>query len=29
MPVNLKGRSYLTLLDFTPQEIHYLLSTLR
>lgn len=25
MPVNLKGRSYLTLLDFTPREIHYLL----
>ncbi len=26
MPVNLKGRSYLTLLDFTPEEIHYLLA---
>ncbi len=25
MPVNLKGRSLLTLLDFTPQEITYLL----
>ncbi|MEG1997643.1 MAG: ornithine carbamoyltransferase, partial [Clostridiales bacterium] len=25
MPVNLKGRSLLTLLDFTPQEIRYLL----
>lgn len=25
MPVNLKGRSFLTLLDFTPQEIRYLL----
>ena len=25
MPVNLKGRSYLTLMDFTPQEIRYLL----
>ncbi len=25
MPVNLKGRSYLTLKDFTPQEIRYLL----
>ncbi|NLX82245.1 MAG: ornithine carbamoyltransferase [Clostridiales bacterium] len=25
MPVNLKGRSFLTLLDFTPQEIHYML----
>ena len=29
MPVNLKGRSYLTLLDFTPQEIHYLLDLSR
>ncbi len=26
MPVNLKGRSYLTLLDFTPDEILYLLA---
>ncbi len=25
MPVNLKGRSLLTLLDYTPQEIRYLL----
>ncbi len=25
MPVNLKGRSFLTLMDFTPEEIHYLL----
>ena len=25
MPVNLRGRSFLTLLDFTPKEIHYLL----
>jgi len=25
MPVNLKGRSFLTLLDFTPDEISYLL----
>ncbi len=25
MPVNLKGRSFLTLLDFTPSEIRYLL----
>jgi len=25
MPVNLKGRSFLTLLDFTPQEIRYML----
>ena len=25
MPVNLKGRSFLTLLDFTPEEIRYLL----
>ncbi len=26
MPVNLKGRSFLTLKDFTPEEIRYLLS---
>ncbi|TKZ36182.1 ornithine carbamoyltransferase [Brachyspira catarrhinii] len=26
MPVNLKGRSFLTLKDFTPDEIHYLLN---
>lgn len=25
MPVNLKGRSFLTLLDFTPEEIRYML----
>ena len=25
MPVNLKGRSFLTLMDFTPDEIRYLL----
>ena len=25
MPVNLKGRSFLTLLDFTPQDIRFLL----
>ncbi|NLC32839.1 MAG: ornithine carbamoyltransferase [Clostridiales bacterium] len=25
MPVNLKGRSYLTLIDLTPEEIRYLL----
>ncbi|NLM43793.1 MAG: ornithine carbamoyltransferase, partial [Clostridiales bacterium] len=25
MAVNLKGRSFLTLLDFTPSEIRYLL----
>jgi ornithine carbamoyltransferase len=26
MPVNLKGRHFLTLRDFTPQEIHYFLN---
>ncbi|NGX34070.1 MAG: Ornithine carbamoyltransferase [Candidatus Anoxychlamydiales bacterium] len=26
MPVNLKGRSFLTLKDFSPKEIHYLLA---
>jgi len=26
MPVNLKGRSFLTLKDFSPKEIHYLLN---
>lgn len=26
MPVNLKGRSFLTLMDFTPEEIRYLLN---
>lgn len=25
MPVNLKGRSLLTLMDFTPEEIRYLI----
>ena len=25
MPVNLKGRSFLTLRDFTPEEIRYML----
>ena len=25
MAINLKGRSFLTLLDFTPMEIRYLL----
>ncbi|MDY2719602.1 MAG: ornithine carbamoyltransferase, partial [Candidatus Faecousia sp.] len=25
MPVNLRGRSFLKLLDYTPQEIRYLL----
>ncbi len=25
MPVNLKGRNFLTLKDFTPEEIQYLL----
>jgi ornithine carbamoyltransferase len=25
MPVNLKGKSFLTLLDFSPEEIVYLL----
>ncbi len=25
MPINLKGRSFLTLMDFTPQELRYLL----
>lgn len=25
MPVNLKGRSFLTLMDFTPEEIRYML----
>ena len=24
MPVNLKGRSFLTLKDFTPDEIRYI-----
>ncbi|MBQ7267216.1 MAG: ornithine carbamoyltransferase, partial [Synergistaceae bacterium] len=26
MPVNLKGRSFLTLMDFSPDEIDYLLT---
>ena len=26
MPVNLRGRHYLKLLDYTPAEIRYLLS---
>ena len=26
MPVNLKGRNFLTLKHFTPDEIHYLLN---
>ena len=25
MPVNLKGRSFLSIMDFTPQEVRYLL----
>ncbi len=25
MPVNLKGRSFVTLKDFTPEEIQYML----
>ena len=25
MAVNLKGRSFLTLMDFTPEEIRYML----
>ncbi|MCT4618946.1 MAG: ornithine carbamoyltransferase [Marinisporobacter sp.] len=25
MPINLKGKNFITLKDFTPQEIHYLL----
>ena len=29
MPVNLKGRSFLTLMDFTPCEIRYLLDLSR
>ncbi len=29
MPVNLKGRSFLTLMDFTPQEIRYMLDLSR
>ena len=28
MPVNLKGRSFLTLKDFTPDEIRYMLLSL-
>lgn len=29
MPVNLKGRSFLKIMDFTPQELRYLLDTSR
>ena len=29
MPVNLKGRSFLTLKDFTPDEIRYMLNFYR
>jgi len=29
MPVNLKGRSFIKLLDFSPREIHYLLDLSR
>ncbi len=29
MAVNLKGRSFLTLLDFTQREIYYLLDLAR
>ena len=29
MPVNLKGRSFLTLMDFTPEEIRYMLDLAR
>lgn len=29
MPINLRGRSFLTLKDFTPAEIHYLLDLAR
>ncbi len=29
MAVNLKGRSFLTLMDFTPEEIRYLLDLSR
>ena len=29
MPVNLKGRSFLTLRDFSPEEIRYLLDLSR
>lgn len=29
MPINLKGRSFLSLKDFTPREIHYLLNLSR
>ena len=28
MAVNLKGRSFLTLMDFTPAEIRYMLDLL-
>ena len=29
MAVNLKGRSFLTLMDFTPEEIRYMLDLAR
>ncbi|NLJ46988.1 MAG: ornithine carbamoyltransferase, partial [Treponema sp.] len=29
MPVNLRGRSFLTLKDFSPEEIRYLLDLSR
>ncbi|MDR3684287.1 MAG: ornithine carbamoyltransferase subunit F, partial [Geothrix sp.] len=29
MAVNLKGRSFLTLMDFTPEEVRYLLDLSR
>lgn len=29
MPVNLRGRNFLDIIDFTPEEIHYLIDTSR
>ena len=29
MPVNLRGKNFLTLLDFTPDQIRYLLDLSR
>ena len=29
MPLNLSGKHFLTLLDFTPEQIHYLLDLSR
>ena len=29
MGINIRGRSFLTLLDFTPEEINYLLDLRR